>query len=139
MSLHALHREPYMVKCKRFSEIDYKLQNILQSNCFCANSLFQYSPHKHVITGDLSIIKWDKLRFLFSKGANYHSPENIDWDKIFQDLCSAIDLYIEKLMKCHKINNPGVFNAYHNQAFAVISSNNGSMAQFQNKFCCMWN
>ena len=38
------------------------------SNYDCTNSSFRHPHHKHVITGDLRIIKNNKLRELITKG-----------------------------------------------------------------------
>ncbi|KAK3108676.1 hypothetical protein FSP39_013170 [Pinctada imbricata] len=49
-----------------------------------------YSPCGHVITGDLSIVKDDKLRELFKKGPKYREGVSFTWNqnvKIIMDSC----------------------------------------------------
>ena len=45
------------------------LKKIVHKDCSCKTSPFCYSPHNHILTGDLSIIMNPKLRFYNSCGA----------------------------------------------------------------------
>ena len=44
-------------------------------------SQFVNGHHGHVVTGDLRIIRNDKLRKLISKGPNFREPKTINWKK----------------------------------------------------------
>ena len=43
--------------------------------CDCADSSFYDPDHKHIITGDLQIIKNNKLRKLLKMGQTMENPE----------------------------------------------------------------
>ena len=62
-------------------------------SCDCSSSPYNYMPHGHVITGDLSIIPHDDLRSLMMKGPKYREPNNINWKKNQEMIFKAIDLY----------------------------------------------
>ena len=51
------------------------------TTCDCHNSQFVNEHHQHVVTGDLRIIRNQKLRKLISKGPNYREPKTINWKK----------------------------------------------------------
>ena len=48
--------------------------------CECEGSQFCDTNHKHIVTGDLSIISNNKLRKLFSKGPNYRENVTINYN-----------------------------------------------------------
>ena len=51
------------------------------ASCDCHESEFVNGHHGHVVTGDLRIIRNDKLRKLISKGPNFREPKTINWKK----------------------------------------------------------
>ena len=51
------------------------------TSCDCHNSEFVNDHHGHIVTGDLRIIRNEKLRKLISKGPNYREPKTINWKK----------------------------------------------------------
>ncbi|KAK3085885.1 hypothetical protein FSP39_010004 [Pinctada imbricata] len=76
---------------KRFSQsIDLSNPSLHPLPCECSSSDFNYSPCGHVITGDLSIVKNDKLRELLKKGPKYRESMFFTWNqnvKIIMDSC----------------------------------------------------
>ena len=62
--------------------------------CDCENSDFCDSTHKHVITGDLRIVKNNKLRKLLCKGPNFRENEMINFDKITDEINSGLEEYV---------------------------------------------
>ena len=46
------------------------------TSCSCDTSCFNCVPVGQVVTGDLSIVKNDKLRSLMSKGPKYREPQS---------------------------------------------------------------
>ena len=66
--------------------------------CNCSNYP-QYidNHHKHVITGDLSIIENNTLRRLLNKGLNYREQQPPNKTKAYNSILSAIDSYIRTL------------------------------------------
>ena len=62
--------------------------------CDCAESEFCDPHHKHIITGDLRLIKNSKLCKLMTKGPNYREPRTI---KALTEIKCAINACIETL------------------------------------------
>ncbi|KAK3087812.1 hypothetical protein FSP39_010974 [Pinctada imbricata] len=73
------------IKC-----IDLSNPSLHPLPCECSSSDFNYSPCEHVITGDLSIVKNDKLRELLKKGPKCRESMSFTWNqnvKIIMDSC----------------------------------------------------
>ena len=47
--------------------------------CSCCDSEFLYAPCGHIVTGDLSIVRNQKLRDVLRKGPNYRVPVSFSW------------------------------------------------------------
>ena len=58
------------------------LQDSYSLPCSCENSPFSDSNHKHIISGDLRLVKNNQLRKLFTKGPKYRERKMINWDTI---------------------------------------------------------
>ena len=70
---------------KRFLQcIDLSNPSLHPLPCECSSSDFNYSPCGHVITGDLSIVKNDKLRELLKKGPKYRESNSFTWNQNFK-------------------------------------------------------
>ena len=48
--------------------------DILSKDCSCSSSNYTYTPHGHVVTGDLNIFTNDKLRNIMFFGAKFREP-----------------------------------------------------------------
>ena len=70
--------------------------------CNCKDSPFIDKHHGHVMTGDLNIIKDQKLRTLVSKGPKYREPKSIDWNKARESIYAGVNLCASTW--CHKHN-----------------------------------
>ena len=68
----------------------------LKMECNCSSSQFSDKDHGHVVTGDLRIIKNQKLRELFKKGPNYREKKAINWKKTMSLLKEDIKLFMKK-------------------------------------------
>lgn len=51
----------------------------------CASSHFPYDPAGHVITGDLNIVKNNKLKESLSKGPKFREPQSFSWNQKLQN------------------------------------------------------
>ena len=80
-----------------------KLLTYSKYHCKCADSPFIYKPAKHVITGDLSIIKCRILRSFFSKGAKYRMPKPTNLQEVKAAALQAIDLAIAKINRKYSL------------------------------------
>ena len=80
-------------------DLDYHQFHNNPSPCERNTSSHLYEPYGHVITGDLSIIPYSKLRDLIAKGPKYREPCKVDWDKNLSLLCEAVYQYA---LQCSK-------------------------------------
>ena len=74
--------------------------------CHCAISSF-WDPHhhKHTITGDLRILKNNKLRELLTKGPNYREPRTINFSSALIEITTTPDACIKAMaLKTKRLN-----------------------------------
>ena len=82
-----LHLHGSVLFTSRYKFLNLNLRKVcVQHNCWsifnrhfsivrnCLNSLLKHSYHGHKITDDHRIIKYNKLRKLFTKSSKYHGP-----------------------------------------------------------------
>ena len=113
-----LNRLPLMIHFKYNNSIGRKLLNynqflkslnkeqikcIMEEDCECSSSPFNYQPHSHIITGDLNIIPNLELRNIMSLGTKYREPTYLQPDSIKTSLFKYIDLFVEIKSKNHGI------------------------------------
>ena len=56
----------------------------------CCDSEFLYAPCGHIVTGDLSIVRDQKLKHVLRKGPKYREPVSLSWHQnfnIIMDTC----------------------------------------------------
>ena len=58
--------------------------------CNCKNSPFVDPNHGHILTGDLRIVKNNKLRKLLCKGPKYREPNSINWTKCKSEIKNSL-------------------------------------------------
>ena len=58
--------------------------------CDCADSSFCNPHYKHIITGDLQIIKYSKLQKLLTKGSN-REPSTSKFSEELTEITTSID------------------------------------------------
>ena len=74
--------------------------------CKCSSypSEFVDANRGHILTGNLQIIKNNKLRKLFCKGPKFREPCKIDWDKAREIIHGGIDDYLKVLKAVKKVD-----------------------------------
>ena len=74
---------------------DFDLATFISDSpsCSCDTSCFNYVPADHVVTGDLYIVKNDKLRSLMSKGPKDREPQSFKWNHNFRIIMDAVESY----------------------------------------------
>ena len=87
--------------------------------CNCENSPYKDSEHGHIITGDLRIIRNNKLRKLITKGPKYREPTNISWDKAKSSILDGLNETVEHLSNKYGINKVQ-FSEWKNEILASI-------------------
>ena len=71
--------------------------------CECENSKeFVDENHGHVLTGNLKIIKNNKLKKLLKKGPNYREPRSINFKKCKTEISNGLDMCIETMVQQNK-------------------------------------
>ena len=80
---------------------DINIYNVLEDintlPCCCENSEFKDEHHGHIITGELRIVRNNRLRKLLCKGPKYREPTPVNWDRAKQSLISGIDEAIKNV------------------------------------------
>ena len=90
----------YQKEIKKLTEQAWEDPSTLQHLCKCdKNSRFFNVDHQHVITGDLSIIKNDRLRNLLKLGPSFRKPIPADYEKAEDIVSETIDDMIESWTK----------------------------------------
>ena len=72
-------------------DLDLFLTNPDSLPCKCNNSPFVDKYHKHIVTGDLRIIKNNALRKLFIKGPKYREVRPINLEKAKRCILEGLD------------------------------------------------
>ena len=77
---------------KFVTSLDVKsvLRNASYLPCNCADSPFRDKHHGHIISGDLRLVKDNKLRKLFTKGPKYREKKYLDWEAVENDLLASV-------------------------------------------------
>ena len=63
-------------------DLDLFLINPYSQPSKCSNSTFAYRHHKHIVTGDLRIIRNNILKNLFIKGPKYREVRAINLEEV---------------------------------------------------------
>ena len=84
------------------STIDFESGTNIYS-CNCSNSEFIDKDHGHIITGDLRVVKNNKLRSLLTKGPNYRLPQTINYNKCQTEICLSVDNFSEDIINKYKL------------------------------------
>ena len=67
------------------------------NSCSCNNSTFCDPHHEHIVTGDLRIVKNNKLRKLLTKGPNFREPRTFNLKIAQEKIKSAINECISNM------------------------------------------
>ena len=67
--------------------------------CSCSGSEFLFAPCGHIVTGDLNIVRNDKLRDLLRKGPKYRKPVSFSWHPNFDIIMDACEAYARRWAK----------------------------------------
>ena len=72
--------------------------------CHCSqyDNKFLNNDRKHILTGNLQIIKNNKLRKIFSKGPKYREPAKINFETARETIKSGIEDFIKSLSETKK-------------------------------------
>ena len=82
-----------------------KAKDILNNPCSCTSSQFLYTPLGHVITGNLEIVEYARLRNVLSYGCKYRIPMNLPSLEIKESLLEALDYFIKIKSSKYKLRN----------------------------------
>lgn len=79
---------------------------IINNPCKCnKNDIYYYKPLGHVLTGDVNIIRNDKIRKLMDYGCKYRMTERTYSKEIKNEIIKGQKDYINILTKKYKLNN----------------------------------
>ena len=85
-------------------DIDKYLEDPDTIPCKCEHSKFADQHHKHIATGDLGIVKNNKLRKLLSRGPKFRETQNIDFSKAKDSIINGLKDCIENWCNRKGIN-----------------------------------
>ena len=105
-------------------EINFSDATLLDTNvddCDCKDSPFVDHHHKHIVTGDLRIIKHKILRELFSKGPNFREPKPINLDDCYNVIAAGIESCIEHMSGIMKVD-PAEFIPWSNMILSKVTN-----------------
>ena len=77
-------------------------KNSVKCCCSQYDKKFLNNDRNHILTGNLQIIKNNKLRKLFSKGPKYREPAKIDFESARESIKSGIENFIKNLSETKK-------------------------------------
>ena len=76
------------------ADMDYAT---FECNCHSYPDRLVNEHHKHIVTGDLSIVRNLELRSILSKGLNFHDQKPPDREQVFNAVKSGLDKYIHEV------------------------------------------
>ena len=80
-------------------QIDFQSLSQNPLPCSGSGSEFLYAPCSHIVTGDLNIVRNDKLRDLLRKGPKYREPVSFSWHQNFDIIMDACEAYARRWAK----------------------------------------
>ena len=80
-------------------QIDFQSLSQNPLPCSCSGSEFLYAPCGHIVTGDLNIVRNDKLRDLLRKGPKYREPVSFSWHQNIDIIMDACEAYARRWAK----------------------------------------
>lgn len=91
--------------------------------CNCNNyaNEFHNSERKHILTGNLQIVKSSKLRKLLSKGPKYREPTEINWDDAKGIIEGGVDEFMKGLSETKRIS-PLTLQNWKNSIFELVDN-----------------
>ena len=85
-------------------DLDNFLHDPTSLPCTCDKSPFVDKHHKHLVTGDLRIIKNNTLRKFFGKGPKYRTPQPIDFIKAKSCILNGLETCVKNWCSKNGIN-----------------------------------
>ena len=103
-SLSYQYTKPIATKIFNYKKVLTNLSssNIDNMTCNCKNSPFIYKPVNHIVSGDLNMIKNDKLRELIKYGPKFREQNKINWNLNFKLIMDAVEDYARKWAKIER-------------------------------------
>ena len=100
--------------------------NIIPCHCARYGHTFLNNERGHILTGNLKIIKNNKLRKLFSKGPKFREPQEIDFDAAKGIVTEEIETFIKTLSNTKRLA-PVVFD---NWKFSLLDLVNKKVEKY---------
>ena len=89
-------------------------------------SCIRDAHHKHIVTGDLKIIKNNKLRLILSKGTNFREPRFLNYDKCLTAIRTSFSEFEDSLEIKYKLDK-GRLNEWKNEIFRSVEDKIGNI------------
>ena len=98
-----------------------KIRDILDNECNCRDSPFNYAPLQHIITGDLGIVNNPELKNIMKYGCKYREPINLPYNEIKQSLKDSVDSFITCKSKKYRLRELD-FNNWKNRVLEIFDN-----------------
>ena len=95
--------------------------SIIKCNCQNYSADFLNPDRKHILTGNLQIIKCNKLRKLLSKGPKYREPTEIKWEDAKGVIEGGVNTFMEGLSETKRISPMTLLN-WKNSIFELVDN-----------------
>ena len=93
--------------------------SIIKCNCSHYSDDFINQDRKHILTGNLQIIKCNKLRKLLSKGPKYREPTEIKWEDAKAVIEGGVNEFMGNLSETKRISPMTLLN-WKNSIFELV-------------------
>lgn len=97
------------------------IKSILESPCECHTSPYIYSPHGHIVTGNLDIVDNAELRQILSYGCKYRVPTSKSKEEIYLSIAEAINNFIKSKSKKYS-QKENAFDVWKEKVLSIISN-----------------
>ena len=120
---------------KKFVQKELDLEKFSQNpksiTCNCKNysRKFVNEDRGHVLTGNLQIIKNNKLRKIFTKGPKFREPKKIDWEEAKTTIHFGIDSFINNLAETKRVDK----SYFDNWKFSLFNMVGEQISRLSNK------
>ena len=100
-------------------EVDNFLANPSILPCTCTDSPFLDVHHGHIITGDLKLVRNNKLRKLLIKGPKFRESEGICWNTVRDSIRKGIMESVDKWADSKGVHR-SLFTEWRNKVFEIV-------------------
>ena len=117
------YNKPIWSNISNFNKIvnDIDIDSNTPTSWDCQNYNYLYPFAGHVITGNLNVIPYARVRNIISKGPSYRYPSNIDFSKCRREIAASLNDYSNRLCKQGNVE-PDALTEWKINIFKIIDT-----------------